>query len=208
MEHNNAIAVVALDREGRLLLERQFRQAAGKELLEIPAGGIEPGEDPADAVRREMQEETGFLPQSVKLLASFYLAPGYSTEYMYLYLATGLTPSRLTAEDTDEIKLEYVRPADVPQPTSRTAPSKTAKALPPAAVPQPEVINNSTLSKKTNPPEADGTHPVFYDWPTEAVFPRSLVAIVSLPRAYPRQNKGPGILQPGPEWHMVKTGYS
>ena len=115
VEHSNAIAVIALDKQGRIILERQFRQAAGKELLEIPAGGIEPGEDPADAVCREMQEETGFLPESVKLLGSFFLAPGYSTEYMYLYLATDLKPSRLTAEDTDEIRLEYVSPEDVPQ---------------------------------------------------------------------------------------------
>jgi ADP-ribose pyrophosphatase len=110
-EHANAVAIVAIDPNGNVLLERQYRQAAGKELLEIPAGGIEPGEDPAAAVCREMQEETGFLPRKVTRLGGFYCAPGWATEYLHLYLATDLVPSQLTAEDTEEITLEAV-PAD------------------------------------------------------------------------------------------------
>jgi len=86
-------------------LVSQFRQAVGKELLEIPAGGIEPGEDPETAVRRELQEETGYLPRKMKRLGGFYSSPGYCTEYLYLYLATDLAPSQLYAEDTEEIKL-------------------------------------------------------------------------------------------------------
>jgi ADP-ribose pyrophosphatase len=109
-EHANAIAVVAVDGEGNLLLERQFRQAAGRELLEIPAGGIEPGEEPEDAVVREMQEETGFLPRRVERLGGFFCAPGWATEYLYLFLATDLVPSRQTADDTEEIRLEAVPP--------------------------------------------------------------------------------------------------
>ena len=106
VEHADAVAIIALDSAGNVLLERQHRQAAGKELLEIPAGGIEPGEAPEAAACREMQEETGFLPQKLKKLGGFYSAPGWATEYLYLFLATNLTPSPLVAEDTDEIKLE------------------------------------------------------------------------------------------------------
>jgi len=112
-EHADAIAVIAVDRDGNIILERQYRQAAGKELLEIPAGGIEPGEDPAEAVKREMQEETGLLPRRVQRIGGYYSAPGWATEYLYLFLATDLVPSQLTAEDTDEIKLETVPPGKI-----------------------------------------------------------------------------------------------
>lgn len=108
VEHPDCIAVVALDEKKNVLLERQFRRAVGKYLLEIPAGGIDPGETPEESVRRELQEETGFYPQKVQRLGGFYSAPGYSTEYLYLFLATDLKPGRLHAEDTDEIELVRV----------------------------------------------------------------------------------------------------
>ncbi|MDD1713457.1 MAG: NUDIX hydrolase, partial [Methanoregulaceae archaeon] len=107
-EHGDAVVVIAVDPDGNLLLERQYRQAAGRELLEIPAGGIEPGEEPAATVCREMQEETGFMPRKVEKLGGFYSAPGWATEYLHLFLATDLVPSRLTAEDTHEITVEAV----------------------------------------------------------------------------------------------------
>lgn len=108
--HANAVAIVAVDNSGNLLLERQFRQAAGKDLLEIPAGGIEPSEGPERTVIREMQEETGFKPRRVERMGGFFCAPGWATEYLHLYLATDLVPSQLTAEDTAEITLEAVPP--------------------------------------------------------------------------------------------------
>ena len=80
-------------------------QAVGKDLLEIPAGGINPGESPAEAVCRELQEETGYLPQKLQMLGGFHSAPGYCSEYLYLYLATDLIPSQLYAEDTEDIEL-------------------------------------------------------------------------------------------------------
>jgi ADP-ribose pyrophosphatase len=115
VERANAIAVVALDGDGNILLERQWRQATGKALLEIPAGGIEPGEEPVGAVSREMQEETGYLPRNIEPLGGFYLAPGYSSEYLHVFLATDLVPSQLTAEDTEEIELVPTPPCDIPR---------------------------------------------------------------------------------------------
>lgn len=105
VEHGNCVCIVALDDDGQVLLVRQYRHAVGKTLLEIPAGGIDPGESPADCVRRELQEETGYVPINIEELGGFYAAPGYSSEYLHLFLATGLTPSRLEAEDTDEIEV-------------------------------------------------------------------------------------------------------
>lgn len=108
VEHVDCVAIVAIDDEDNVLLVNQFRKAVEKELLEIPAGGMEPGEDPATTVSREMQEETGYLPRKLESLGGFYSAPGYCTEYLYLYLATDLVPSQLFAEDTEDIKVVRV----------------------------------------------------------------------------------------------------
>ncbi len=114
VEHSDCVAVIAIDAEDNILLVRQFRKSVEKELLEIPAGGIDPGEDPAQCVRREMREETGYLPQNVERLGGFFSAPGYCTEYLHLYLATNLTPSQLYAEDTESISLVRVPISQIP----------------------------------------------------------------------------------------------
>jgi ADP-ribose pyrophosphatase len=108
VEHDDCVAIVPLDENGKVLLVKQYRKPIEKELLEIPAGGIDPGEDAESAVRRELREETGYLPRKVKRLGGFYASPGYSSEYLHLYLATDLIRSPLRAEDTDEIKLVRV----------------------------------------------------------------------------------------------------
>jgi len=108
VEHENCVAIVALDDADNILLVKQYRKAVEKELLEIPAGGIDPGETPEDAVCREMREETGLLPQRVERLAGFYSSPGFCTEYLHLYLATDLVPKPLKAEDSESITLVHV----------------------------------------------------------------------------------------------------
>lgn len=113
VEHSDAVAVVVLDSRDRVILVRQYRKAVGKTLLEIPAGGVDPGEQPINSVRRELQEEIGYLPNKIDKLGGFYSAPGYCTEYLHLYLATYLIPSRLEAEDTDEIEVVRVPLAKV-----------------------------------------------------------------------------------------------
>ncbi len=114
VEHSEVIVVVALDEKDNVLLVRQYRSPVEKDLLEIPAGGIDNGEKPEEAVRREMQEETGFLPRRLVKLGGFYSAPGFCTEYLHVFLVTDLVPGRLHAEDTDEITLERVPIKDIP----------------------------------------------------------------------------------------------
>ncbi|MDD4984543.1 MAG: NUDIX hydrolase [Dehalococcoidales bacterium] len=111
VEHEDCVAIIAVAGDS-ILLVRQFRKPVEQELLEIPAGGINPGESPEEAVSRELREETGYLPQKMERLGGFYSIPGYGTEYLYLYLATELTPGRLFAEDTESISV-------VPVPVSR-----------------------------------------------------------------------------------------
>src|SRR5262245_44718367 len=89
--HRGAVCVVPVQADGTILLVRQFRLAAGKVLLEIPAGTLEAGEDPADCAARELEEETGFKAGQMRFLFSAFLAPGYSTELIHAYLATDLT---------------------------------------------------------------------------------------------------------------------
>jgi ADP-ribose pyrophosphatase len=113
VEHADCIAVVPVDEQGSILLVKQYRYAVGKELLEIPAGGIDPGEDAISAVRREMSEETGFSPKTVNKLGGFYSSPGFCTEYMHIFLATDLMPNRLEAEDTEGITVVRVKPKDI-----------------------------------------------------------------------------------------------
>jgi len=114
VEHSDCVAIVAVDADGNVLLVNQFRKPVEKELLEIPAGGIDPGETPETTVRRELREETGYLPRRVEKLGGFYSAPGYCSEYLYLYLATDFIPSPLHAEDTESISLVRVPIAQIP----------------------------------------------------------------------------------------------
>ncbi len=115
VEHSNCVAVVVLDDQDNVLLVRQFRYAVGKFLLEIPAGGIDSCEEPIDAVRRELQEEIGFLPWKIDKLGGFYAIPGYGTEYLHCFLASDLVSSHLVAEDTEGIELVRVSPNQIPQ---------------------------------------------------------------------------------------------
>ncbi len=120
-----------MDADDNILLVKQFRKALEKELLEIPAGGIDAGEDPEAAVVREMQEETGFRPQRLERLMGLYSSPGFCNEYLHLYLATDLIPGQLYAEDTAGIEVVRVPLAQITDlvTSGRIEDSKTIAAL-------------------------------------------------------------------------------
>lgn len=107
VEHRGAVAIVALDEEENVLLVNQFRSAVGEELLELPAGTLEPGEDARACAFRELQEETGYVAEHLEELYLFYASPGFCNERIWLYLATGLTLGSQRVE-SDEI-IEVVR---------------------------------------------------------------------------------------------------
>ena len=107
IRHGGAVAIVPLHDDGQITLVRQFRLPAGTALLEIPAGTLEPGEDPQDCAIRELQEEAGLYPGRLTRIGGIFLAPGYSSEYIHLFVATDLRLSTLHGDD-DEF-LEVVR---------------------------------------------------------------------------------------------------
>lgn len=111
VEHPGGVTLVALDEQGRLLFVRQYRHPAGRELLELPAGTLDPGEDPEACAVRELQEETGYRPARIERIGGFYLAPGYCTEYQHVYLCTDLVESRLEG-DEETIRVQRIEPAE------------------------------------------------------------------------------------------------
>jgi ADP-ribose pyrophosphatase len=106
IEHGGSVIIVPVDEEGNLLFVRQYRHAAGMDLLELPAGTLEEGEDPAVCAAREIREETGFAAARIEKIGDFYLAPGYSTEFMHVYLAQDLKYDPLEADDDEFLSVE------------------------------------------------------------------------------------------------------
>jgi ADP-ribose pyrophosphatase len=113
--HPGAVAILAIDPDGDVLLVRQFRVATGRVLLEIPAGtlDVDPAtgatEDHALAARRELEEETGYRAATWRHLVSFWTAPGFATELMHLWLATDLRPAdgeRLGPDEDEHLRLD------------------------------------------------------------------------------------------------------
>ena len=111
----SAVTVVPVNAEGNMLLVRQYRWAAEVSLLEAPAGMLETGEAPEHGAHRELREETGYAADSLELLGGFWMAPGYSTEYMYVYLATDLRHDPLPADEDEVIETEAVPWDDIPR---------------------------------------------------------------------------------------------
>ena len=108
IEHGGSVVIIPIDENGKVLLVRQYRHAAGKDLLELPAGTLDEDEDPLVCAAREIREETGMAAGKLKKLGEFYLAPGYSDEFMVVYLATELSHSPLEADEDEFLSVETV----------------------------------------------------------------------------------------------------
>jgi len=108
IRHPGAVCMVPVHADGTIAFVRQYRHAAGKHLLELPAGTLEPGEEPRTTAIRELQEEVGFLPRTVEPLGGFYVAPGYTSEYIHLFICRDLEASELDGDDDEDIEVENV----------------------------------------------------------------------------------------------------
>ncbi|WKZ41563.1 MAG: NUDIX hydrolase [Anaerolineales bacterium] len=108
VEHGGSVIIIPVDDDGNLLFVRQYRHAAGMDLLELPAGTRD-GDEPFDqCAAREVREETGMEAGTLTYVGSFYLAPGYSTEYMGVFLATDLKPNPLEADADEFLSVEKI----------------------------------------------------------------------------------------------------
>ncbi len=105
VDHPGAVVIVALDDSGNVYLVRQYRHPIGRYLLELPAGGLEPGEDPLTTARRELREEVGFEARHWAELGSFFSSPGFANERLDAFLARDLVPARGEPDDDEDISV-------------------------------------------------------------------------------------------------------
>lgn len=113
IEHGGSVVIVPIDKDGNLLFVRQYRHAAGLDLLELPAGTRDGDEPYEDCAAREIREETGMEAGTLQRVGDFYLAPGYSSEFMAVFLATELKPNPLPGDDDEFLQLEKIPVKDV-----------------------------------------------------------------------------------------------
>jgi 8-oxo-dGTP pyrophosphatase MutT (NUDIX family) len=105
VRHPGAVAIVAVDEQGRVTLVRQLREPARKHLLELPAGTCEPGEEPLATAKRELREEAGLAGGDWRLVASFFSTPGFCDELVRVYVAEGVEEQASSPEADEEIEL-------------------------------------------------------------------------------------------------------
>ena len=111
--HSGAVTMVPVDADGQVWFVRQYRYAIQEHLLELPAGTLEPGEAPAVSAQREIREEIGMAAGKLKEIGSFFLAPGYSTEFMHVYLAEDLSADPLQGDPDEFLTVVKVPREDV-----------------------------------------------------------------------------------------------
>lgn len=110
VRHHGSVVIFAVDdsksrRDPLILLERQYRHAAMQYLYEVPAGSLEPGEDPLAGAKRELLEETGYKAKHWSKLVRYYASPGFLGEWMQIFVAEGLTPGDAQPEEDEQIEL-------------------------------------------------------------------------------------------------------
>ncbi len=129
VRHPSAVAIVAVDRDERVVLVRQERPAVAKSLLEIPAGKLDPGEEPSDAARRELREETGLRGGDWTAAASVYASPGFTDEQFHLFVATGLDEGEPEPDEGEELEVVRVPVAAIPGLLPEIEDAKTLAGL-------------------------------------------------------------------------------
>jgi len=126
VEHPGAVAIVAIDADDRIVLVRQLREPARKELLELPAGTVDEGEEPLATAQRELAEETGLRGGEWRRVSSFWTTPGFCRELMHLFFAEGVEEGVRQPEEDESIELVRISVAEI---SSRLGEIEDAKTL-------------------------------------------------------------------------------
>ena len=118
VRHNGSAVILAVDnsknkKDPWIVMERQYRHAARRFLWEVPAGKLEPGEDPLEGARRELEEETGYRAKKWTELVEYYASPGFLGESMMVFLAEGLVPGDSSPEEDELIEMRLVKMSDL-----------------------------------------------------------------------------------------------
>jgi ADP-ribose pyrophosphatase len=129
VEHPGAVAMVAVDTEGYVTLVRQLREATRKRLLEIPAGTAEPGEQPLETARRELQEECGLTGGEWRELTAFWTTPGFCRERMHVFAVDGAERGEAAPADDEELELVRWPVAEIAQRLHEIEDAKTLAGL-------------------------------------------------------------------------------
>ncbi|NUQ00396.1 MAG: NUDIX hydrolase [Armatimonadetes bacterium] len=129
VRHPGAVMVVPLTDDGRVVMVRQHRYCTGEALLELPAGTLEPGEEPLACAQRELVEETGYQARDWRHLASFYTTPGFTDELIHCYLASGITLGERAGGDEDELIELAMLPLSSAQTLARRGEIRDAKTM-------------------------------------------------------------------------------
>jgi len=108
VEHEGSVVLIPIDNQGNLLFVRQYRHAVGEDLLELPAGTRDDDESFEECAAREIREETGLEAGHLQKVGEFYLVPGYSTEFMAVFLATELNENPLQADEDEFLQVEKI----------------------------------------------------------------------------------------------------
>jgi ADP-ribose pyrophosphatase len=129
VEHPGAVAMVAVDAEGYVTLVRQLREATRKYLLELPAGTAEPGEEPLETAKRELQEECGLTGGEWRELAAFWTTPGFCRERMHVFAAEGVEGGEASPADDEELELVRWPVSEIEQRLLEIEDAKTLAGL-------------------------------------------------------------------------------
>jgi len=113
VDHNNSVTIIPVDNDGNIFFVKQFRMGSESQLLELPAGVMDDHESPQTCAAREIREETGMATGKITRLGAIYLAPGYSNELNFVFLAQDLTEDPLQEDEDEFISIHAYSPGDV-----------------------------------------------------------------------------------------------
>jgi ADP-ribose pyrophosphatase len=129
VEHPGAVVIIAIDQERQVYLVRQYRQAIRRMLLELPAGTLEPGEEPLSAAKRELREEVGLEGEDWRYLGSFFSSPGFVNEHMHVFLAVNLSQQESDPDYDEDLAVVRMPLSELSRRLGEVPDAKTLAAL-------------------------------------------------------------------------------